>query len=267
MSGGSIPHARPRSRYQIPRDRTWLSQYSINNRLVKKPPRWCICPICANLAIDAVIFSPCGHLLCRNCDKRRKRCPTCHEMRGGTSAKSIRVRSKILSLEVFCRNRDCKAVFPLKNLAKHQKRCWYMRETCSFCEKRFQRSHWETPTSHKTWCPLLLILERAANMKEKVSMIEVANQALESQVRQLEDEGKVWRWRCNVSNQLLRENRCKRSAREIRNEGERKHSVVESDEKTIVLETSPSGDVSEDRYSEEGREREESSMSQSELVI
>jgi len=263
MSGGSEPRARSWIRHQRTRD-------SIDNRLVKKPPEDCICPICANLAMGAVIFSPCGHLLCRNCDERWERCPTCRQIRGGASAKAIRVRSKIQSLEVFCVKKYCNAVFPLGSLAKHQEQCLYMREICTFCKNGFQRCDWEIPRSHRTCCPLRLILERESNMKERVSMIETANKALESQVQQLRDECNVWRWRCDVSNLLLRENRCKRLTSEKRKEGEIKRSnSVENDaeEKSIVLDCTSSGDVSDHRYGEEGQVGEQSAICQSELTI
>jgi hypothetical protein len=177
--------------------------------LVKKPPPECLCPKCKNVAMDPVIFSPCGHMLCRRCDMVEF-CPQCSEMRQGASAKAIRIRGTIQSLKVFCRIEECKAIFPLEQAAQHEKRCEYMWEECIYCQSRFKRSEWEVPSSHKRSCDLRAILKKDRINQQTARMVEESNRELEKQVKRLEEENKRWRWRCDVSNQLLSENRLKR---------------------------------------------------------
>jgi hypothetical protein len=90
------------------------------------------CPICLELAQNAVECEKCNNLMCEPCVQRlkKKECPSCREIL--TVRPSILARRMIGSLPQSCLN-DCGTITTIGNMADHLKKCANRKFTCNEC--------------------------------------------------------------------------------------------------------------------------------------
>jgi hypothetical protein len=82
------------------------------------------CPICLELAKDAVECEKCNNLMCDQCvkDLKRKECPACRESVNFKVRPSILARRMIGSMPMVCPN-ECGTTSTVGNMVDHLKKC------------------------------------------------------------------------------------------------------------------------------------------------
>jgi len=187
--------------------------------LVEDPPQEVMCPVCLTLALDPVIFTPCGHLFCRSCDLRISECPICRCNREGVSATALDINTNIQNLKVYCKRKDngCKAIIEVKNIKGHEKKCKFGKEVCLYCGGRFVRIEWKKPMAHKEHCPVGRILNKELTTLERLEKVRNTNRVLKAELDRLSQDNMRWRTRCEISNELLSKERSE-AVQEARNE-------------------------------------------------
>jgi len=123
-------------------------------RLVNKSdvPEDGTCTICCRLMFgekhDPILFNPCNHLLCKDCDiKVGDKCPICRSERKGASRLHQDLREQIGNLRAQCKGWGCLEEGTLHELPVHESECKFCEHTCQYCGQFFPRG-----TEHEVQC-------------------------------------------------------------------------------------------------------------------